>query len=135
MLFKVGLTTVQSSDGFILDSSPPYIGSISHIENAAINIEGTLQHFTASVIAASWRGFWDPESIVDHYLLCVGNKPESCDFMNYTTTGNQTSFQSSKLPLEHSQTYFVSLIAVNKAGLQSSVISSDGVTVDKTGMS
>ena len=92
-----------------------------------------MKHFTASVISVSWSGFCDRESSVHQYLLCVGTEPETCDVMNYTTTGNQTSFKSSDLSLAHAQTYFVSVIAVNKAELRSTVVSSDGVTVDKTG--
>ena len=131
--FKVGLTSVQASDGFILDSSPPFIGRISHTENAAVQLDGRFKHFTDSVIAVIWSGFWDRESAVDYYLLCIGTKPETCDVMNFTATGNQTSFRSSGLPLTHAQMYFVSVTAVNRAGLKSSMSSSDGVTVDKTG--
>ena len=126
----VGRASELLSDGFLVDSTPPIMGEITHVENPPL--EDSSQ-FTSSEISVEWSGFLDKESGVGKYDLCVGTQPGECNVVNFTDVGNSTSYSSQDLQLLQGETYFVSIRAGNRAGLTSDVKSSDGVTVDKTG--
>ena len=126
---NVGLAAEMSSDGFIVDSTAPSMGQVLHNENPAV--EG--EQFTDSLISVEWDGFWDKESGVSKYFVCIGTQPGECDVKNFTEVMNSTRFSFEDSALLHEKTYFVSVVAENRAGIRSVVISSDGVIVDKTG--
>ena len=127
----VGADSEFSSNGFVVDSTPPITGEIKHVENAPV--EEASRVFTDSEISVEWSGFSDKESGVEKYHLCVGTQPGGCNIMNFTDAGNSTSYTLRNLLLVQGETYFVSIQAENRAGLVSDVKSSVGVTVDKTG--
>ena len=58
----LGVPAEVFSDGFVLDSTPPLMGEVFFAEMFKSTIEGDTKHYTRSVIAAQWRGFWDKES-------------------------------------------------------------------------
>ena len=62
-----------------------------------------------------------------------GTQPGECNILNFTDVGNSSSYSYQHPQLVQGETYFVSIIAKNRAGLISDVISSTGVAVDKTG--
>ena len=127
---NVGLSTEMSSNGFMVDSTAPSMGQVRHNENPTV--EG--EQFTDSLISVEWEGFWDKESGVSKYLVCIGTQPGECDVRNFTEVMNSTRFSFEDSTLLHEETYFVSVVAENRAGLRSAVKSSDGVVVDKTGL-
>lgn len=126
----IGLASEKSSDGFVVDSTPPLMGEVTHVENPPLE-EST--HFTSSEISVEWNGFLDKESGVRTYHLCIGTQPGVCNVMNFTDVGNSSSYSSQDLQLVQGETYFVSIKAENRASLVSDVKSSTGVAVDKTG--
>ena len=126
----VGLARELSSDGFVVDSTPPVMGEITHVENPPSE---ESSQFTSSGISVEWKGFLDKETGVLTYHLCIGTQPGGCNVMNFTDVGNSSSYSSQDLQLVQGETYFVSIIAENRAGLVSDVKSSTGVAVDKTG--
>ena len=126
----VGLASELSSDGFVVDSTPPVIGDITHLENPPLE---ESSQFTSSEISVEWNGFLDKESVVRNYYLCIGTQPGGCSVMNFTNVGNSLSYSSLDPQLVQGETYFVSIKAENRAGLVSDVKSSTGVAVDKTG--
>lgn len=128
----VGGASELSSDGFVVDSTPPIMGEITHVENPPSE---ESSQFTDSEISVEWSGFLDKESGVKKYHLCVGTQPGECNVMNFTDVGNSTSYYSRDLQLVQGETYFVSIKAENRAGLTSDVKCSSGVAVDKTGIS
>ena len=130
---NVGRTSELTSDGFVFDSTPPVIGEITHIENKNLSLYDTTRKATHSQISVQWDGFWDKESSVRKYFICVGTQPGHCDVMNFTDIGNSIIYTSQNLVLVQEEMYFVSLKAENQAGLMSEEKSSDGVFVDKTG--
>lgn len=129
----VGGVSELSSDGFVVDSTPPIMGEVIHVENRP-PLEESSQTFTDSGISVEWSGFLDKESGVKKYHLCVGTQPGECNVMNFTDVGNSTSYTLQDLPLVQGEMYFVSIKAENRAGLTSDVKSSSGVAVDKTGI-
>ena len=128
-----GISIVDFSDGFLLDSSSPYIGEIKHVENPAVSFDGTFKHFSSSELKVDFEGFWDKESGLKKLLACVGTKPEVCDVLQVMSVVNGTRFNIDNIPLLHGTEYFVSANAVNEAGLRSNLTSSAGVYIDHTG--
>ena len=126
----VGLASELSSDGFVVDSTPPITGEVTHVENPPLE---ESSQFTSSGISVEWNGFLDKESGVRTYHLCIGTQPGGCNVMNFTDVGNSSSYSNQDLQLVQGETYFVSIKAKNRAGLVSDVKSSTGVAVDKTG--
>ena len=126
----VGLASEFSSDGFVVDSTPPVMGELIHIENPPL--EESYQ-FTNSGISVEWSGFSDKESGVRTYHLCIGTQPGGCNVLNFTDVGNSSGYSYQDLQLVQGETYFVSIKAKNRAGLVSDVTSSTGVAVDKRG--
>ena len=126
------MSSVSSSDGFILDSSPPIIGEISH-KHPPVMIDNEKQFFTQSKISVAWTAFLDKESGIAEYLVCVGTAPGRCDTMSFTSVGRATSYSTTSLALRQKSSYYVSVMAVNGAALRSELATSSGVFVDKTG--
>ena len=126
----VGLASELSSDGFVVDSTPPVIGDITHLENPPLE---ESSQFTSSEISVKWNGFLDKESVVRNYYLCIGTQSGGCNVMNFTNVGTSSSYSWLDAQLVQGETYFVSIKAENRAGLVSDVKSSTGVAVDKTG--
>lgn len=130
---NVGLFAELYSDGFVLDSTPPFVGEINFLESTNPIVKEAAEHFTQSQIAVQWNGFWDKESSVRTSYVCVGTQPGDCNIKNFTDMSNSTTFTFQDLPLIQGETYFVSVKAENGAGLASEVKTSDGIVVDKTG--
>ena len=126
----VGLASELSSDGFVVDSTPPVMGEVTHVENPPLE---ESSQFTSSGISVEWDGFFDKESGVRTYHLCIGTQPGECNVLNFTDVGNSSSYSYQDLQLVQGKTYFISVKAKNRAGLVSDVMSSTGVAVDKTG--
>jgi hypothetical protein len=129
---NVGLSTTRTSDGFLLDSSPPITGEISHTTNASDSLD-FHNRFTSTDISVRVHGFWDRESLISKYYICLSKLSGSCNFVNFTDIGNLTEYTFKGISLQHNTKYYVSVIAENEAGLRSSIASSDGVLMDATG--
>lgn len=130
---NVGLYTELLSDGFVVDTTPPFMGEIIYTDIPKQTEEDTAEIFTNSQITVQWNGFWDKESGIQTCYVCVGTQPGECNIKNFTDVRNATSFTFQDLPLLQGERYFVSVKAENRAGLKSEVKTSDAVVVDKTG--
>ena len=130
---NVGLSKVLYSNGFVVDTSPPFIGEILFIDRLRTTKEEAKERFTYSQIAVLWNAFWDKESGIRTYYVCLGTQPGQCTIKKITDVGNSTSFTFQDLPLDDGETYFVSIMAENKAGLKSDWGTSDAIVVDKSG--
>lgn len=131
---KAGLTTELFSDGFVVDSTPPLMGEIMYIESSNPIVKETAEQFTHSLIAVKWNGFSDKESGIRSYYVCVGTRPGECNSKNMTNVTGSTTYTFQDLRLVQSETYFVSVVAENRAGLTSDLKTSDVIVVDKTGI-
>jgi len=117
-----------SSDGITVDTTAPAAPS-------AVN-DGTgadLSYSTStSQLSANWSGTTDAESGISAYWYSIGTSTGASDTVSWTSTGAATSVTSAGLTLTGGQTYYVTVAAVNGAGLKSGNASSDGVTIDST---
>lgn len=124
---KAGLYSVASSQGLMVDNSPPLAGVVQDGQDGA-----DIDWFTGSgIIGAKWMGFTDPHSYVDRYLWAIGTNPRGSQVLQFTTAGKNTSALCSRCTFTSGSRYYITVEAVNGAGLKSTV-SSDGFLVDKT---
>lgn len=129
---KVGLFTELFSDGFAVDTTPPFIGEVVYTQHSWASLKGT-EVYTHSQIAVQWDGFVDLESGIQASYVCLGTNPGECNIKNFTDAKNDTFFIFEDLLLNQGETYFVSVKVENKAGLTSDVKPSDAIVIDKTG--
>ncbi|XP_038050879.1 uncharacterized protein LOC119724031 [Patiria miniata] len=128
---KAGLHTLKSSDGFVVDSRMPDPGLVFD----GIGLHDVEYQNSSTVISASWHGFVDLESFIDHYEWCVGQtlSPEDDGILPCTDVGIHLSASKGlSVPLANGIRYFSKISAVDAAGLQSVTVSSDGFVVDTT---
>ncbi|XP_028399029.1 uncharacterized protein LOC114522522 [Dendronephthya gigantea] len=122
----LGLETSMISPQVIVDWLPPTPGVVRD-GNGTIDVD-----FQANTnhVSATWSEFLDPESDVVEYMYCVGTAPDSCDVTNQTSV-NLNLHATALVSLKKGDTYFVTVTAINGAGLSTSS-SSNGFTVDIT---
>lgn len=105
---------------------------------------GADSDFTNStnVISATWSPFTDSQSGVKTYYFAIGTTSGGTDMMSFTDIGNVTTYTKTGLLLTAGKTYYVSVKAENNSnpsalqtplkGLESAVVTSNGITVDTT---
>ncbi|VDI80173.1 Hypothetical predicted protein [Mytilus galloprovincialis] len=123
------LCTSVTSDGVLLDDTPPTIGVVQDgVEKDDINYQ-----FLRSYIACKWYGFTDPQSGLDKLSWTAGTKPSSDDIVPLTelpiTNPIVNVNLTASLPLL--KRIYVTVRVYNKAGLYSEA-SSNGFIIDET---
>lgn len=122
-----GLQSWRSSDGMVIDSTPPIAGVVHDGPGPA---DLAFQSDTTQ-IEAHWKGFGDADSSLKNYEWSIGTAPGKEDVLNFTDVGMETSaIHDKNLSLEPNATYFVSVRSFNILGAVSAVSHSDGVTID-----
>ncbi|MFA6448574.1 MAG: hypothetical protein WCX65_03815, partial [bacterium] len=110
------------SDGAMADTTPPTAPQVF-----------TPAAFTSSTSAleASWNAA-DAESGIADFLISVGTSAGQNNVKDWFSAGANTSADITGLTLSNGSKYYINVKALNKAGLESVVGSSDAVTVDNT---
>ena len=103
---------------FIIDTTPPKFISIK---------DGEITDKLKS-LSASWE-FEDNASKIEGYEYSIGTAKGEVNVLNWSAT-KESSVTLDKLNLSNNTIYYWNVRAQNKAGLWSSVHSSDGVKVD-----
>ena len=119
---NVGLQNTLSSDGIIIDSTPPvlkyvYIGSKRYQDLPHIGL--------GSFVTANWK-FKDFESNVIRYTVSIQNMQNNSQIVGpWERFGNQTykNIYLTKNDLRHIERYVLSVIAFNGAGLSTTSVS------------
>ena len=112
-----------------IDTSPPeLVGSIDHYDVAFSTVEPTIFQGNNDTVSASWA-FRDPQSGVVEYLWAIGSYPYGEDVQELVSVGTATRATNSNLLglLEANTTYYVTVIAVNGAGVRANR-TSGGIT-------
>ncbi|XP_022100380.1 uncharacterized protein LOC110984469 isoform X2 [Acanthaster planci] len=128
---KAGLHTLRSSDGFVVDTRRPDPGLVFD----GIDLHDVEYQNSSTVISASWHGFVDLESYIDHYEWCVGQTPSPTDASILPCTDVGIHLSASKTlaaPLTDGIRYYSKISAFDAAGQQSMSVSSNGFVVDTT---
>jgi hypothetical protein len=81
---------------------------------------------TPNEISANWSAAVDQHSGIVEYFVAVGTSSGGSNTVAYTSQGTSTSVTFTGLSLSYGQTYYVSVKAINGAGLESVVSSSNG---------
>lgn len=115
-------TVAQLSNSVTIDTTVPLVDS-------ATVVCPTFQSEISSV-TCQWYGFRDQESPLTYFLFSVGLVPGDSSLFASTFIGWTHSY-TAQVSLQHGQRIFVTVTAINAAGLQASV-SSSAVMVDTT---
>ncbi|MBT3479448.1 MAG: T9SS type A sorting domain-containing protein [Candidatus Marinimicrobia bacterium] len=123
---KVGNTSeIVVSDGIIIDGMKPEVGIVNDGLGEDVDyVESNLS------VAGNWHGFIDRLGVVSSYNIALGSKDYSTDLMDWVNTGNIDSTFSKTITLPLYEEIFFLVQAVDQAGNESSVKSSDGFIVD-----
>lgn len=124
-----GQTIYTSSNGILIDITPPVQSVPIHLYDVEFSLtQSSSYQGNNHTISATW-GFQDLESGIVSYSWSIGTKPYGQEIQEYVSVGMQTHATNSSLQglLLHNETYYVTVKAVNGAGL-SSVVTSSGIT-------
>ncbi len=114
------ISTPTATDWFKYDGTPPSIPSNLTISEAASST--TSKKLT-------WSGATDNCSF-SHYLLAIGTTTGASDVVDWTNISNTTSYQFTNITLNDNTDYFFSIKAVDSAGNESAIVSSEAWQVD-----
>ena len=124
-----GQYITASSNGVTIDVTPPeQIARIDHFDVTFSRVQPTDFQASNDTIAVRWA-LWDFQSGVVDNQWGIGTSPYTTDIQPFISVGRAQNATNNRLIglLEHNETYYVTVIATNGAGL-STTVSSDGVT-------
>ncbi|VDI12754.1 Hypothetical predicted protein [Mytilus galloprovincialis] len=110
---RAGLCSHDASNGIIIDNSAPIPGIVVVGEPG---IHSRYQSDNSS-LHATWIGFEDPHSGIDHFEVCIGTQPLLCDIMKHWNVSLSSSFLKTQLGLKDDVPMFVTITACNKVEL------------------
>ena len=118
-----------SSSVFIVDNTPPVqSGPVV----TGISCDGALHYQSDDKsIEGSWPPFTDPESGIQRYYVAIGSQPYQDDIVGFENVYLDTCINRTDLTLSQGVVYYITVVAVNRAGLSTN-ISSLGLLIDKT---
>ncbi|XP_071964161.1 uncharacterized protein [Antedon mediterranea] len=124
----VDMCTEVSSDGILIDNSPPVAGFVFDGSSGGdINFQNSRR-----ILEAHWWGFNDPHSGLSHFEWWAGTTPGGNDILALQTHHlSEIVFTTLNFDLPLNTKIFVTVKAYNKVGL-SVERTSDGFTVDVT---
>ncbi|KAJ7365982.1 hypothetical protein OS493_002724 [Desmophyllum pertusum] len=111
-----GFSSTSSSDGVIIDFTPPNAGLVHDGSSLLADVE--YQSLT-TLVEAVWNPFHDHESGIVEYRWGLGTTPDDTDTLNFTSVGRMTSGKAETLLLTHGARYYVTVEATNGAGMTS----------------
>ncbi|XP_072048762.1 uncharacterized protein [Amphiura filiformis] len=123
------LCSSVSSDGILLDNTPPSRGHVydGHPGGMDVNYQASR-----TLISAHWWGFHDSQSQLSHFEWRVGTTQGGADILATKRIHlTESALVSVTDPLPVNNTMYVTVRAVNRAGLWSESIS-NGFKVDDT---
>ncbi|XP_070573735.1 uncharacterized protein [Ptychodera flava] len=123
-----GRYVVASSDGVYVDDTPPIFDYLYHVDKTWSEDEPVTFQGSNSTIAVRWSAY-DIGSQVYEFKWAIGTTPNGTDIQDFVSVGLDNFAFNEKLEgvLEDRKTYFVTVHAINNAGLSTVVITS-GVT-------
>ena len=126
---NVGLHTTISSDGFIVDQHPPVAGVVYN----TYSYKNYGMQSGSDSLGFSWQGFLDHDSGIFSFFVAVfevsGN---DTTVLNFIDVGLQTSVILTNISLEHGQSYYGAVKAVDAANHESETVYSKRKLIDST---
>ena len=127
---SIGLQSERTSDGFVIDNTPPVAGVVY---NTQYRRDIAYQSLDLPV-QFSWHGFEDEHSFIDFYMVgfemisMAQNKTETTAFAKVGLLDNVVYIGK----LSHNDKIIAKVKAVDKAGHESLVVKSMSLTIDNT---
>ncbi len=103
-------------------TAPSAVGNLCDGSAADIDLTQNLTQ-----LSANWSASTDVNSGITAYYYAIGTSPGGTQLVNWTANGTNNSFLKSGLNLLPETIYYISVKALNGAGLYSDVSVSDGV--------
>eukprot|EP00117_Sycon_ciliatum_P029304 scpid3325/ scgid0538/ Aggrecan core protein; Cartilage-specific proteoglycan core protein len=125
---KAGLVTTMSSDGIMLDSSPPTQGYVQEGSDKQQYL--VVYHLGPSAPSLYWNGYADQQSGIDSCSLSIRTENDSVLWERENTGVNESPL-TPNVTLPSGETLFTHIACKNGAGLESKR-SSSGFVVDIT---
>lgn len=131
---ELGMTATGYSDGVSIDMQPPTVGWV--IDSPDPDTADVSVQTSQATLWVSWFGFGEFQTSLDHYEVTVSSSLPGdsavATLEPWLLEPTETSAALNDLALTNGATYFVTVTAVDKAGLRSSN-TTNGVQVDATG--
>lgn len=121
-----GVSVRGSSDGLIVDTTPPEVGemrfghSVWHSERYTMDV----------VPKANWDGFEDTGAPIESFEWSMGTAVGATDLFDAVPVGRATLVTHPSAEMQHGETYYLSLTASNEAGMRTAYEHATPVTVD-----
>ncbi|XP_064643830.1 uncharacterized protein LOC135497820 [Lineus longissimus] len=119
----VGLCTSASSDGVLIDNTPPVVGWVQD----GIDLRDTDYQLSRDNVGAKWWGFLDPHSGISHYSWWIGTTPGGDDLMKEERLHHTQMVFLRQLPggvrLPVDKDIHVTIGATNQVGMSSNATS------------
>ena len=125
----VGLDVTSSSDGFIIDTSPPSFTKTPKIDISIGSFYPGYQ-IARNYLKVKWESF-DPNTVISSHLITVYNRDDLQEITSSFQGGSETSVVFTNLDLHDGIEYFAVVLVCNLINLCTSK-ESDGVILDST---
>ena len=116
---------VLTSDGILIDVTPPLTGIIN--DGAGDDIDFTS---STTTLSANWLGFSDTVSSIVNYEVALGDSATMANIVAWDSVGMSTDITIDTLMLINADTYYFSVQATDLAGNVSTIVPSNGITID-----
>ena len=123
-----GFISASFSDGVVVDVTSPSADLVRDGVSLSTDVE---YQSSTTVVEAVWSPFEDHESGISEYRWGLGTMPDDVSIVKFTSTGKDTTGRARNVTLSHGVRYYVTVEAINGAGMTSHGWSS-GFTVDVT---
>ncbi|XP_070573950.1 uncharacterized protein [Ptychodera flava] len=125
-----GRYAVASSDGVYVDDTPPEFDYLYHVDLDLSEDEPVEYQGSNTTIAVRFSAF-DIGSQVHEFRWSIGTHPHGTDIQDSVSVGLDSFLVNDNLVLRDRQTYYVTVEAINRAGLVT-IQTTSGVTVITT---
>ncbi|XP_070573546.1 uncharacterized protein [Ptychodera flava] len=124
-----GRYVLTSSNGIYVDDTPPVFDYLYHIDVSWSLDQPIKYQGSNTTIAVRWSAY-DIGSQVHEYKWAIGSRLNATDVQPFLSVGLETFAANENLlgVLEDRKTYYVTVVAVNRAGLTTTLVTS-GVTL------
>ena len=130
---SAGLSSGSSSNGYVVDTTPPVSGSVNFGDEAGVAVAGYIEN--AANVSVEWSGFAETETSIVNYRVALATREEiteNCESLHYLNAGLRTNVSLELFTLLPGVQYLAVVRATNVIGLYSEAISGDRIVVDAT---
>ena len=128
-----GLSSSSSSNGYIVDTTPPSNGIVNFKDANGIVVHGYREN--AVDVSVEWDGFSDKESTIFKYGVTLATQAmitDGYEHLTFLDAGNQSDVSLELFSLIPGAQYRAVVRAENMVGLSTEVVSSSRIVIDNS---